>query len=291
MSDRVAISVVIPAFNAAETLGAQLTALSSQDWRGEWEVIVADNGSTDATASVAADWSRALPKLRIVDASARRGPSHARNVGARAASGEFLLFVDADDVVQPGWLANMADAARDHPLIAGYSRESTTRAGDPRAGHGRAGRWSSMAPSAGFLDAAASNNLGARKELWTAIGGFRESMVASEDTAFCWDAQMLGASIHRVPDALVTYTMRTSPRQIWRQQVRWGVAAVQLYTLYRVHGAPRSSTRGALVRWLGLLATAPLMLFSESERRDWVGRAARRVGRLIGSLRFGVWFL
>ena len=195
-------------------------------------------------------------------------------------SGEYLLFVDADDVVQPGWLANMADAARRHPLIAGSSRETTTRSGDPRTGHGRAGRLSSLAPSAGFLDAAASNNLGARKELWAAIGGFRESMVASEDTAFCWDAQLLGGSIHRVPDALVEYTMRTDARQIWRQQFRWGVAAAQLYTLYRIDGAPRSSTRGALVRWLGLLVMAPLMLVSESERRDWTGRAARRIGRL-----------
>ena len=143
-------------------------------------------------------------------------------------------------------------------------------------------------PSQGFLDAAASNNLGVRRELWNAIGGFRESMVASEDTAFCWDAQLLGARVHRVPEAVVTYRMRSTLRQLLRQQYRWGVAAAQLYALYREHGAPRSSTRGAIVRWMGLIVMAPLSLFSDGARRDWVGRAARRAGRINGSLRFGV---
>lgn len=291
MDESLAISVVIPAFNAAETIGAQLAALSRQEWSGSWEVVIADNGSTDGTASVAAAWKAQLPALRVVPATARRGAAHARNVAAMHAHGDFLLFVDADDMVEPGWLGRMADAARDHALIAGASREVGKGDGDPRAGLGRPNRWSGVAPSDGFLDAAASNNLGVRKQLWSAIGGFRESMVASEDTAFCWDAQLQGFSIHRVPDALVTYTMRSNLRQLWRQQFRWGVAAVQLYTLYRVHGAPRSSTRGGLLRWVGLVAMAPRMLISAADRRDWVGRAARRCGRLSGSLRFRVLFV
>ena len=72
------------------------------------------------------------------------------------------------------------------------------------------------------------------------VGGFRESMVASEDTAFCWDAQLLGHEIHRVPDAIVAYSMRSSLRQLWRQQFRWGMAAAAVRAV-PVYGAPRSS--------------------------------------------------
>ena len=123
METSVAVSVIIPAFNAAETLDAQLRALSQQQWGGTWEVVVADNGSTDDTVARAALRKDDLPALRVVDASGERGPSFARNVGARVADGDYLLFVDADDIVEPGWLAHMAEAAIDHPLIAGSLHE------------------------------------------------------------------------------------------------------------------------------------------------------------------------
>jgi glycosyltransferase involved in cell wall biosynthesis len=115
----VEISVIIPAFNAEETIGDQLRSLSAQTWAGEWEVVVADNGSTDDTIARALEFAELLPDLRVVDASQRKGPSHARNVGAEAARGPFLIFLDADDVAQPGWLETMADASRLADLIAG----------------------------------------------------------------------------------------------------------------------------------------------------------------------------
>jgi glycosyltransferase involved in cell wall biosynthesis len=291
MTARVVISVIMPVRNAAKTVDAQLEALARQSWAGHWELIIADNGSTDTTREVVSAWTDLLPTLNIVDASAKRGPSFARNVGAREANGEYYLFVDADDIVEPRWLEHMAEAAAHHPLIAGQSYEQSSHNGDARAGIGRETRWSAVLPSEGFLDAAASNNLGVRKDVWIAVGGFRESMVASEDTAFCWDAQLLGYSIHRVPDAVVRYRMRSTLRALWRQQYLWGMAASQLYAMYRNRGAPRSSTRGAIIRWVGLLAMAPVALFSRDARRDWVGRAARRVGRLQGSMRYRVRFL
>ena len=98
----VAVSVVIPARNAARTLDAQLQALAAQRFPAEWEVLVSDNGSTDATRAVAVEWAGRIPLLRVIDASARPGASAARNLGAAAAHGELLLFCDADDVVADG---------------------------------------------------------------------------------------------------------------------------------------------------------------------------------------------
>jgi glycosyltransferase involved in cell wall biosynthesis len=291
MTARPALSVIIPVRNGAATIGAQLSALATQSCDRSWEVVVADNGSTDDTVPRVRAMAERLPAVRVVHASARAGAGFARNAGASAAEGDYLLFIDADDIVQPGWLAAMSDAASRHPLIAGALREEGARTADPRAGLGRETTWSRILSSEGFLDAAASSNLGVSRALWDEVGGFREAMVASEDTAFCWDAQLLGHRIHRVEDAVVTYRMRSSLRGLWRQQYLWGMAAAQLYALYRDRGAPRSSTRGALARWAGLLVLAPLTLFSADQRRDWVGRAARRAGRLRGSIRFRVLFL
>ena len=97
------ISVVIPAFNAETTIADQLGAIARQSDGVALEVIVADNGSSDATRTVVETWSERLP-VRLVDASARRGPAAARNIGASSARGDLLIFTDADDVVMPGWL-------------------------------------------------------------------------------------------------------------------------------------------------------------------------------------------
>jgi glycosyltransferase involved in cell wall biosynthesis len=99
------LSVVIPCYNGEETLGEQLDALKSQTWGGAWEVVVADNGSTDGSRELVQRYQKHMPELRAVDASARRGQPYALNVGAEHARGEAIVFVDADDVVAPGWIA------------------------------------------------------------------------------------------------------------------------------------------------------------------------------------------
>jgi cellulose synthase/poly-beta-1,6-N-acetylglucosamine synthase-like glycosyltransferase len=77
------VSVVIPARNAAWCLTEQLRALAAQDFDGTWEVVVSDNGSTDGTVALVRDLAASFPvPLRVVDASRRPGPAHARNEGA-----------------------------------------------------------------------------------------------------------------------------------------------------------------------------------------------------------------
>src|SRR3712207_4277359 len=88
MASPLKLSVVIPCLNAASTIAVQLAALSRQSWPGEWEVIVADNGSTDRSRRIAESYGDRLPGLRVVDASDRRGQAHARNLGAAAATGD-----------------------------------------------------------------------------------------------------------------------------------------------------------------------------------------------------------
>src|SRR2546426_8436308 len=113
------ISVVIPVLNGVDTLPAQLEALSGQTYSGRWEMIIADNGSTDGTPDLVRTWTDRIPGLRIVDASDRKGQAHARNVGAAAALGDFIAFCDADDVATPGWLDGMVRAAPWTDLVGG----------------------------------------------------------------------------------------------------------------------------------------------------------------------------
>ena len=105
-------SVVIPAFNAAATLAHAIESVRAQSWPAH-EIIVVDDGSTDATAEIAAGFDG----VRLIRQQ-NSGVSVARNAGAAAASGDWLAFLDADDWYAPdriklhaGWIAE--DAALD----------------------------------------------------------------------------------------------------------------------------------------------------------------------------------
>src|SRR3954469_4895815 len=99
------LTVVLATYNSAATVGAQLAALSHQEWERGWEVVVSDNGSTDRTLELVEAYRPSLPGLRIVDASDRRGLGHVCNVGAAAASAPAIAFCNDDDIVAAGWVA------------------------------------------------------------------------------------------------------------------------------------------------------------------------------------------
>src|SRR5207244_6921026 len=98
-----AVSVVIPVYNAAATLAECLTRLFQSTFV-DFEVVVVDDGSTDQSAAIAANFP-----VHVVPTPGRVGPAAARNVGARAACGAFLFFIDSGVMVAPDTLARLAE--------------------------------------------------------------------------------------------------------------------------------------------------------------------------------------
>jgi glycosyltransferase involved in cell wall biosynthesis len=99
-----AVSVITPAFDAATTLEATIASVLAQT-RTDWEMLIADDGSTDATAAIAAAWAARDPRIRLLPGPGRAGPAAARNRAIRAARGRFIAFLDADDRWRPEKLA------------------------------------------------------------------------------------------------------------------------------------------------------------------------------------------
>ena len=127
----VAVSVVVAARNAQDTIGRTLEALRAQDLRQEWEVVVVDDGSTDSTAQIASQVAEVDPRFRLVSQSSA-GPAHARNRGVAEASGELLAFTDADCFPLPGWLtAAVAAAAGGADLVQGLVAPDPGRPAGP----------------------------------------------------------------------------------------------------------------------------------------------------------------
>lgn len=280
------LSVIIPARNAATLLPMQLEALASQNYGGQWEAIVADNGSSDGTRQVAERWRDRMPKLTVVDASSAKGINVARNAGARRARGDVLLFCDADDVVAPGWLAAMAVAAEQFDGWGGRLDEETLN--PPHQLMWR-GKRLQTGLTQGFLPHPQGANCGVRASAYAAVGGFNEDyVIGATEIEFFWRIQLAGMRVGFAPDAVVMYRHRGSLLDFARQQYRYGKSTVRLYRDFGPHGMRRGTIVDAAKAWGWLLFNAPRSLVVEQARGRWVRLLSRRVGRLRACIQFGL---
>ena len=94
------VTVVVPAYNRATTIERCLRSVLGQTYR-HWEVVVVDDGSTDATTELTRRMAREDPRIRLVEHPQRQGAQAARNTGIREARGEWIAFLDSDDEFLP----------------------------------------------------------------------------------------------------------------------------------------------------------------------------------------------
>jgi glycosyltransferase involved in cell wall biosynthesis len=280
------LSVVIPCLNEERTLGRQLEALAVQEADFPWEVVVADNGSTDRTVEVARGFAGRLPALNVVH-EPRRGRHHACNAGAAAARGELLVFVDGDDEALPGFLEAMRRGLAVHPVAAGRLEHNRLA---PGAAHFGCVQTDGLREGTGFLPAASGGCLGVRREVFEAVAGFRNAPAFAEDVDLSWRLQLAGYPIAFVPEAAVAARQRSDLRHMYRQHRNFGEAYAHLYKLYRRRGMPGRPLGAAAAEWWKVLRGA-LRARSGDEKARLVRRAGRAVGRLRGSLKHRVLYL
>ena len=117
------VSIIIPAYNAAEFLSACLDSVLSQSMR-ELEIIIIDDGSTDATPVICGHYADMDPRVNVIR-KINAGVSAARNMGIKRSSGEYIWFVDADDTIEPEactQLYAIAKESRADAVIFDYRR-------------------------------------------------------------------------------------------------------------------------------------------------------------------------
>lgn len=274
------LSVIIPCFNAADTIATQLEALANQQWQESWEVIISDNGCTDNSLEIVEQYRDRLPNLRIINSSERAGAAHARNMGVKAARGEAVVFCDADDEVATGWLAAMGEALSQHDFVAGAL--DTTKLSES---------W--VANSRGFLTMknrlfthkcapqllmGFSGNMGIKKSIHEAMGGFDESFTQSgEDVEYSWRLQLAGNKLHFVPDALVYYRLRNTLSDVYYQAITYSKGHVRLYKKYQSSGIFSRPLKDN-VRSFKLLLTDFLSIRSKEDIGQWLWNVGWRVG-------------
>jgi glycosyltransferase involved in cell wall biosynthesis len=193
-------SVVIPAHDAAATIGRTLEALRRQDLDGEFEVIVVDDGSADGTPEVA---EASELDVRVIRQE-RRGAAAARNLGAAAARSEAIAFTDADCFPEPGWLRVGLNCLEGADLVQGAVRP------DPGAVRHPIDRTLWVDRESGLYETA---NLFVRRDPFAEQGGFQgvvatgEGRPMGEDVWLGWRLRRAGARSRFCPDALVHHAV------------------------------------------------------------------------------------
>jgi len=211
-----AVSVIVPARDAAPTLERTLQALRAQQLAEAFEVIVVDDGSGDDTASIAKVHE---PFVRLISNERSAGPGGARNCGVQAARAPTLAFTDADCFPTPRWLANGLDAIADADLVQGRVEP------DPSVPRTPFDRTLVVESDGGFYQTA---NLFVRREVFDGVSGFRDWALErrgrrgwsvdrrrsretrtpiGEDTLFAWSARRAGARSTFAYHALVYHAV------------------------------------------------------------------------------------
>lgn len=113
-------SIIVPAYNYAHFIGECLDSVLAQS-HGDWECLVMDNASTDNTEAVVGGYVQRDSRIIYKKLGSNQGPSHARNVALQKAKGDYILFLDADDLVAPEKLAHAAEAFKKHHVDLVFS--------------------------------------------------------------------------------------------------------------------------------------------------------------------------
>lgn len=287
-SSSIKLSVLIPCYNSADYLGVQLDALARQTWSEPWEIILADNRSTDNSVVIARQYQQKMPNLRIVDASERQGQPYAINVAAQAAKGESLLFVDSDDEVGEGWLHAMGEALKKYDFVAARldtEKFNPLELQKARPNSQQNGIQKYTYPP--YLPHAGGGTLGVKSSLFTAVGGMDEAFPLLHDTDLCWKLQRQGAELHFVPEAVLHYRYRGTLLSMFKQGMAYGEYNVALYKRYRAQGMPKLKLSRGIYKWAKLLLQLPHLL-NEDKRPRFIRILGWNIGRLIGSVKYRV---
>ncbi len=279
------LSVVIPCFNAANTIAVQLEALSKQRCSEFWEIIIADNGSTDETLEIIRQYEKKLSNLRIVDASAVRGSAHARNVGASAALSDNLAFCDADDEVTSEWVAAMIEALAKYDFVAGCS--SYSKLNEPWIVECCGVREANGIKDYSYFPYAGGNNLGIKRSVHNLIGGFDEMMLLLQDIDYCWRVQRKGIKLEPASNAIISFRFRNTVKGMCHRCWRLGCYNILLHQKHQQMGMPK------LIKWRHLskeAATLPLKFLVKVRDKEslvrWLLDFAWLGGHLQGCIKY-----
>ncbi len=265
-------SIIIPSYNRSDELAELFESVCGLNFpKNSFEVIVADDGSTDDTPQLIKETQAKNEFTLRYYTQQKKGPGAARNLGMEKAKGDFFIFIDSDVILPSDWLKNIAETVNKEqadafggpdtylksfpPLLKAinYTMTSFITTGGLR---GKKGKMLAKYYPRSF-------NMGLSRELWQKIGGFHPRYYG-EDIEFSHRIINAGAKVVFIESAYLYHKRRTNLRKFFSQVYRMGSARIFLYKidpslLEPLHALPALAT-------LVVLLVAILALFFDPFR-------------------------
>lgn len=271
-SVRPVLSVITGAYNVAEFLPGCIESVLSQSM-GDLELMIVDDGSTDETPRIIADYASRDPRVRAFRGP-NRGVSHARNVGMRHSRGRYFAILDSDDEWEPEFAATLTgvlDCQPDVALVTGNGRN----VGGPLDGQPVL-PWPSEPREILFLDMVEHVDsmfimTMFRREVYETLGGFNESLFRSEDYEYWLRAAAAGFRVVSCPRPLARYRRRSNSASADESAMIESITTV-LRLARGFRSRARAAELAAIDRQVERLGAALLLARGKSAllRRDFV---------------------
>jgi len=255
------VSVIIPCHNAACYLGETIDSVLAQTFPA-FELIVVDDGSTDGTADII-DRYRRLDGRLICDSGPNRGVSAARNRGTDLASGRYLQYLDADDLLRPHALHAKFEALESSGAdiaCTDWQKLIESPPGRFVPGEIQLRKCDEVQPAleiAIFLEFwSPPAALLYRRDIVDRVGGWNTNLPYVQDGRFLFDAVHCGGQFRHVPGIGADYRIEHGRQSLSRRNPAafmrdWAEDAFQVETIWRQEGELTSARRVALLRRLG----------------------------------------
>ena len=295
------VSVVIPAYNEGNNILACVNSLKGQSFpKGDYEIIVVDNNSTDNTLEL-------IKKLGVVyTVEYKKGPAAAKNAGIPLANGNIIAFIDGDCIATKEWLKN---------IVSGFEKSNVGCV----AGGITAMEDDNLSPLENFLikkghlsqaqhienpflPFAATANAAYQKEVFDKVGLFDAKLLIGEDADLSWRMQLFtNYKVRYIPEAAVFHPYESKPKELFRQKRRHAYGSVMLYKKYRKYRQKEVKDlkqtyweyRSIINRWIKLLLYKLQRNTGACPINEYqlILETAQKVGLIQGSLRHRVWYV
>jgi glycosyltransferase involved in cell wall biosynthesis len=267
----VSISIIIPAFNEERMIGRCLESLVNLSFPHEqFEVILVDNGSHDTTLPIANSFKNRL-NLTVVQQKGIR-ISALRNLGARAARGDILAFLDADCIAPRDWLERIFGLApSDNAGVLGahylLPEESSWV--------GRTWHRYQEAPKAGEVSHVPAGDLIMRRNDFQTLGGFDETIQTNEDYELCERARTAGMRVRAFPEIGVVHLgTAQSLRAFFRKQAWHGTHVIKVFLRNVLRSHNRNAVLFAAYTFLCMALIVAGAVWSFARHGSWLPVAA-----------------
>ncbi len=231
MSGYPSVSIIVPVYNSKDTIRMCLKSLLNLDYPFDrLEILAVDNNSTDGSKEIIAQF----PVTYLLENKVQTSYG-ARNKGIENASGEILIFTDADCIADPQWLRNLLEGFKERNVgccageILPYKPFSLVEVYSARKGFIS----QRITLSKPFLPFPQTANVAYRREVFERIGAFNHRLISGGDADFAWRMQLqTNLKIEYCPEAIVYHKHRSSLKGLFRQGEKYAIGKQHLHSLY-----------------------------------------------------------